>query len=151
MIEPNPNRTAFLTMIAVSEGTAGKGDDGYNVLVGGGRFNSYADHPRQLVHLNAHLESTAAGRYQILARTFDAYKTIAGVTDFSPPSQDQIALVLIRERGAILPIDRGNVDDAIARIKTLWASLPGAGYGQHENSLIALRQAFTSAGGALAV
>jgi muramidase (phage lysozyme) len=77
-----PNLQAFLTMIAVSEGTASIGDRGYNCIVGSrvGRallFTSYADHPRVKVQLRVDdpktlvdegLWSTAAGRYQILAR-----------------------------------------------------------------------------------
>ena len=45
----SPNLKAFLDMIAVSEGTAGKGNDGYNVIVAGNLFDSYDDHPRKLV------------------------------------------------------------------------------------------------------
>ena len=61
-------------MIAVSEGTAGKGDDGYNVIVGGALFQGYNDHPRKLVWIRQGLASTAAGRYQLLKRYYDAYK-----------------------------------------------------------------------------
>ena len=38
----NKNRKAFLDMIAHSEGTAGHGDDGYNVMVGGKLFDDYS-------------------------------------------------------------------------------------------------------------
>ena len=63
------NRKAFLDMIAHSEiGQAllDVSDNGYNVIVGSTAqhpdlFNSYADHPRKLVRLNAKLSSTAAG------------------------------------------------------------------------------------------
>lgn len=65
------NITAFLDMLAVSEGTAGHGDDGYNVLVGGDLFHGYDRHPNVLVTLNSKgLKSTAAGRYQFLRRTW---------------------------------------------------------------------------------
>lgn len=146
-----PNEKAFLDMIAVSEGTAGIGDNGYNVLVGSTSthpllFNSYADHPRIL---NDALDSTAAGRYQLLARYYDAYKQLLDLPDFSPASQDAIALQQIKERHAIDNINNGDFNDAVGECANIWASLPGAGYGQHENKLAALRNAFVSAGGTL--
>jgi len=146
-----PNQKAFLDMIAFSEGTPKYGNKrGYNVIVGGSLFTDYADHPRQLVQVNARLRSTAAGRYQLLARYFDAYKTQLHLPDFSPDSQDAIALQQIRECHAIEDVDAGNFDEAVSKCAHIWASLPGAGYGQHENSLAALRSAFEKAGGVLA-
>ncbi len=144
-----PNQRAFLSMLAFSEGTLGKGDDGYNVDAGGKLFTSYADHPRILVHLSANLESTAAGRYQILARTFDAYKAMLGLPDFSPASQDAIALQIIKEKQALNDVESGHIDDAITKCCKVWASLPGAGYGQRENSFDDLEDAYLDAGGTL--
>ena len=57
----------------------------------------------------------------------------------SPKSQDAVALQT-RERGALPMIDRGDIRQAIDRCSNIWASLPGAGYGQFEHkadSLIA--------------
>jgi len=73
------NMRAFLDMIAYSEGTDKAGqptkDRGYDVLVGGGLFAGYADHPRKAIKLpRLGISSTAAGRYQILARYYDVYK-----------------------------------------------------------------------------
>ena len=54
----------------------------------------------------------------------------------------------IKERGALPMIDRGDIRQAIDRCENIWASLPGAGYGQFEHkadcSLIAK---FKEAGG----
>lgn len=145
------NIAAFLDMIAVSEGTAGKGDDGYNVIVGGSLFNGYADHPRKLVDLpRLKIKSTAAGRYQLLSRYFDAYKKQLKLKDFSPESQDAIALQQIRERNAIGDIVAGRFDEAVKKVSNIWASLPGAGYGQHENKIERLRLAYSNAGGVVA-
>ena len=50
-----------------------------------------------------------------------------------------MALQQIKERGALPMIDRGDIRQAIDRCN-IWASLPGAGYGQFEHkadSLIA--------------
>jgi len=146
----SPNLQAFLDMIAVSEGTAGKGDNGYNVIVGGALFESYDDHPRKLVWLRPGLASTAAGRYQLLSRYYDAYKKQLNLPNFSPLSQDLIAIQQIRERGALEYIEKGYINVAIDKVKNIWASLPGAGYGQHENKLDKLITAYKDAGGTVA-
>ena len=51
-----------------------------------------------------------------------------------------VALQQIKERGALPMIDRGDIRQAIDHCSNIWASLPGAGYGQFEHkadSLIA--------------
>lgn len=152
----NGNIKAFLDMIAVSEGTAGQGDRGYNVIVGHSPkhpnlFTSYKDHPRKLVSIPQWgIKSTAAGRYQLLARYYDAYRKLLGLKDFSPESQDAIAIQQIKECRAIPDIEAGRFDSAVARCAHIWASLPGAGYGQHTNAIEKLRAAYIAAGGTVA-
>ena len=146
------NRVAFLDMIAFSE-IGGQqlmnSDDGYNVLVGSTPakpllFASYADHPNVL---NAALKSTAAGRYQILNRWWRIYKAQMRLPDFSPVSQDRYALQQLSEHGALPYVDAGRFALAVSRCANVWASLPGAGYGQHENQLAHLLAAYQAAGG----
>lgn len=153
------NQKAFLDTIAFSElghALMAASDDGYNVIVGSTPrkpilFDSYADHPRRLIDLpKLGIKSTAAGRYQLLARYFDAYKKQLKLKDFSPACQDAIALQQIRERRALEDIEAGRFAEAVRKCKNIWASLPGAGYGQHENSLALLEAAFIAAGGTLA-
>lgn len=153
------NEKAFLDMIALSElgsGLLRVSDNGYNVIVGSTPrkpilFQSYADHPRKLVVLSRYgVKSSAAGRYQLLARYYDAYKKLLGLSDFSPASQDMIALRQLREEGALPDINSGNFAEAVRKCSNIWASLPGAGYGQHENKLEKLQAAFQAAGGVLA-
>lgn len=145
------NLKAFLDMIAVSEGTKGKGEDGYNVVVGGTFFHDYADHPRIVVNLpKLGIKSTAAGRYQILARYFDAYKKQLNLSGFWPDDQDKIAIQMIKECKALEDIKAGRIEDAITKCRSRWASLPGAGYGQHENKIADLRVAYQNAGGMFA-
>lgn len=132
------NRRAFLDLIAFSEGTYGHGDNGYNVMVGGSLFDSYVDHPRKVVTINMKgqkIRSSAAGRYQILGRYYDAYKQSLGLKNFTPGEQDAIALQMIKEQKALDSIDAGNIEEAIKRCANIWASFPGAGYGQHENNM----------------
>lgn len=145
------NERAFLDMLAVSEGTYGCGDNGYNVLVGGDLFHDYSHHPNVLVTLNSKgLKSTAAGRYQFLKRTWDSLALKLHLHDFSPASQDLGALELIAERGATGDVRSGRFANAVAKCAPIWASLPGAGYNQRENSLQSLEAAYIRAGGTLA-
>ena len=44
-------------------------------------------------------------------------------------------------------IDRGDIRQAIKHAATLWASLPGAGYGQFEHKADSLIAKFKEAGG----
>lgn len=142
------NRDAFLSMVAVAEGTKGKGDDGYNVIVGGKLFSGYSDHPRIKVWIRSiQAYSTAAGRYQIRRSIFDHYKAVLNLADFSPSAQDAIAIKLIRECRALEDVDAGRFDAAVAKCRSRWASFPGAGYGQPEKKIEALRAAYESAGG----
>lgn len=158
MSKQTGNRGAFLDAIAYSEigpELLAVSDDGYNVLVGSTPdnprlFTSYADHPRIRTFVHPGMVSTAAGRYQLLARYYDPYTKLLGLHDFSPESQDAIALQQTKERDAIHDIDAGRFDVAVAKVRNIWASLPGAGYGQHENDIALLRQAFQVAGGMLA-
>ncbi|TBW08568.1 lysozyme [Azotobacter chroococcum] len=149
------NVCAFMDMIAWSEGTDnGKQptrDRGYDVLVGGGLFAGYADHPRKLISLPLlGIKSTAAGRYQILSRYYDHYRKQLGLPDFSPISQDKIAVQLIRECRALDDIKAGRIEQALRSCRSRWASLPGAGYGQHEHATDDLLAQFIAAGGVLA-
>ncbi|MEG2568244.1 MAG: glycoside hydrolase family 104 protein [Acinetobacter sp.] len=147
----NPQRKAFLDMLAWSEGTDKPGqptkNHGYDVIVGGALFSDYSDHPRKLVTLNPKLKSTAAGRYQLLSRWWDAYRKRLGLKDFSPASQDAVALQQIKERRALELIDAGDIRQAIDRCSNIWASLPGAGYGQFEHKVDNLIAKFKEAGG----
>lgn len=150
------NQRAFLDLIAYSEiGPAllAVSDNGYNVIVGStpqapDLFTSYADHPRKSVWCTdshgGRFRSSAAGRYQILCRYFDSYALLLHLPDFSPMSQDAIALQLIKECHALNDIENGDIGIAITRCCSRWASLPGAGYSQHENKMGDLLAVFNS-------
>jgi muramidase (phage lysozyme) len=144
------NVCAFLDMLAWAEiGPAllASSDDGYNILVGGQLFAGYADHPDIYI---GRFDSTAAGRYQLLHRWWTPYRDLLHLPDFSPISQDHVAIQQIRERGALGDIIAGRFDQAVIKVANIWASLPGAGYGQRECAIDDLRTAYTNAGGTLA-
>lgn len=154
------NTRAFLQTIGISEGTVTSPitkNDGYDVIVTGidmqpEIFTNYSTHPfsngRIAKVINSKgLTSTASGKFQILARYYDFYKKQLCLPDFSPDSQDKIALQLIAECHALDDIDAGDFDSAVYKCRSRWASLPKAGYGQHENNIEKLRAAYTAAGG----
>ncbi len=145
------NVRAFLDMLAHAEGTTRYGDaDGYNVLVGGGLFDGYDDHPRQLIALPAYgISSTAAGRYQFLSRTWDDLVRRFDLPDFTPNSQDAGALALIRQCKALALVRAGRAAEAIHACRRIWASLPGAGYGQRELETAELIDVYQAAGGSV--
>ena len=153
------NRKAFLDMLAFSEiGPAllAKSQNGYNVLFGGQLFTSYTNHPNRKITrvvLGRQIRSTAAGRYQILARfwypspTHPGYKAQLGLRDFGPAAQDAVAIQMLKEQRALQDVDEGRLSAAVAKCANIWASLPGAGYNQPEKTMEALRAAFVAAGG----
>ncbi|MGM3172489.1 glycoside hydrolase family 104 protein [Dickeya lacustris] len=157
------NLSAFLDMLAFSEGTATHPltrNRGYDVIVTGldGKpeiFTDYHDHPFASgrpgkIFSKQGLRSTAAGRYQQLYRYWPTYKAQLKLPDFSPDSQDSLAIQLIRERRALDDVIAGRIERAIEACNNIWASLPGAGYGQREHKVERLIAAYQQAGGVLA-
>jgi muramidase (phage lysozyme) len=149
------NRTAFLAMIGQSEvGAAliGETDSGYNVLCGATpsnplTFSDYSTHPNVL---NQALDSTAAGLYQINHPTWLTLCSQMGVSDFSPATQDAMAIQLITNKGALADVDAGNFASACQKCGPVWASLGFNNYGQPTNALSTLQGWFQAAGGTLA-
>ena len=151
MVEINNQRKAFLDMLAWFEGTDNgrqkTRNHGYDVIVGGELFTDYSDHPRKLVTLNPKLPNQQAP-------DATSFFPVGGMpTAKSLPerllseSQDAVALQQIKERGALPMIDRGDIRQAIDRCSNIWASLPGAGYGQSEHKADSLIAKFKEAGG----
>lgn len=140
------NVLAFLDMLAWSEGTSTikASDDGYNVIVGGELFTDFSRHPGQLVWLPRYqIHSTAAGRYQFLLRTWNAIVRVYGFKGrFTAEAQDLAAIKLLTECKALPAIQAGRIEDAIALAAPIWASLPGAGYGQREHALTRLLEVY---------
>jgi muramidase (phage lysozyme) len=154
VIDAPANVRAFLDTLAWCEGTAGKGEDGYNILVNDGGadefFHSYKDHPRVRVFLKGpNVYSDAAGRYQILSRWWDQYKTRLHLLDFMPENQDRYAINLIKECKAYNLIVGGAITDAFTACRSRWASLPGAGYNQRERTMAECLAMFVKAGGTI--
>ena len=121
---------------------------GYDVIVGGELFTDYSDHPRKLVMLNPKLKSTGTRRTLTASFLFAGCLPQAAWPErLSPKVRDAVALQQIKERGALPMIDRGDIRQAIDRCSNIWASLPGAGYGQFEHKADSLIAKFKEAGG----
>lgn len=131
---------SFLDMLAWSEIGAeilAQSDNGYNVLVGSTpqhilTFPSYNTHPNIY---NKITNSTAAGRYQFLYKYWPSYQKMLNLPDFGHDSQDRWAVQLIKECGALPMILNQQIETAISRCSSRWASLPGNSYNQHINSM----------------
>lgn len=138
-LQNNPQVRQFLDVIAHSEGTAGRGNNGYNVEFGGGLFNDLSKHPatvHKFTNLNGETQNTtAAGRYQIIAPTAKELAKQLGTKDFSPATQDKMAIALINQHGALDNVLSGDYAGAINKLGQTWASLPSSPYPQPKNDL----------------
>lgn len=163
-VDPNTaaaNLAAFLTMLRQSEGAD------YSTCYGNSHtIQNFSDHPAVTgewtgvvlpdsyctnAGFSPGCKSTAAGAYQMRKATWLAKKAQLGLTDFSSASQDQAAIQLITDRGALGAVQSGDVATAVYRCRNEWASLPGNSYGQAGNQTVdQLTAWFQSAGGSLA-
>lgn len=156
-----PNQSAFLSMIAHSEGTDLQPDP-YRVCYGYKHvIVNMKDHPavtgewlgESLASLGpqyAHSISTAAGRYQINKPTWLHCKAALRLMDFTQQSQDDAALFLVKQCDALDAVNAGDIQVAIERCSNTWASLPGSTSGQPVRQLAALLDAYKELGGQLA-
>lgn len=155
-----PNLAAFLTMLSHSEGSD-RAVDSYRVCFKFSHvISSFADHPacdgewkgESLDFLGGKyigMISTAAGRYQINRPTWKRLKDTLRLGDFTPTSQDDAAIELIKRAGALTMVNDGRLEDAIARCCQIWASLPGGTNGQPHLAIADEQVAYEAAGGSL--
>jgi muramidase (phage lysozyme) len=94
--------------------------------------------------------SSAAGRYQITLPTFMRLRAILRTTGFGPSVQDDMAVQLIKEQGALDLVMGGQVTDALTRCSAIWASLPGSDSGQPQTEIADLLHTYMNDGGSLA-
>jgi len=133
-----PHQKALLDTIASTE------SPGYNVLYRNFGFDDFSRHPDVPVRIlkgpNKGLVSRAAGRYQMLGRTWNEQKEKRNLPDFSPENQDIAAWEYAKERYSINELDgeRANdkLDDVLQsgnaeriarageRLAQTWTSLP---------------------------
>ena len=123
----DPNVIQFLNLIARAEGTERYG---YNTAFGGGQFTDLSRHPntkKQFTQTDGKVnESSAAGRYQFIKKTWDSTANKYGLNDFGAVNQDLGAIALIMENGALKDVQSGNYKGAIDKLGNIWASFPSA-------------------------
>lgn len=126
------NVAAFLWMIRVCEGTSGP--DGYKTMFTGKKFDDFSKHPNEPISAGINgkgITSTAAGAYQFLTSTWNQCQRALSLPDFSPKSQDQACVYLLKQQRALEAIKKGDFTTAIQRTNKIWASLPGSPYNQN--------------------
>jgi len=118
----NTNVKAFLAAIAAAEG----GD--YNLKFGGVKgkkndkwqFTDFSTHPGA----GSGGKMTAAGMYQIIKKTWRYNGEKMGLTDFSPETQDLLAVEILRSLRVIDKIVEGDINTALSKASEQWAALP---------------------------
>lgn len=125
---------AFMQTIRHCEGTTG--DTGYRIMFNNVPItNGLVDHPRTIITAGSY-QSSAAGAYQILTKTWDTLTSRhSELTDFQPATQDKACYYLLLGRDAINSIRANDISGAIMKCNREWASLPGSPYGQPRKTL----------------
>ena len=153
MVEINNQRKAFLDMLAWSEGTDNEDVRKPEIMVMTSLWaESYLlimNHPRKLAPAKP---KTQINRRRTLSGFFPVetgcLPQAAWPERLLRKSPDAVALQQIKERGA-LPMIKSVVISSGNRplLRIIWASLPGAGYGQFEHKADSLIAKFKEAGG----
>jgi len=115
------NVAAFLRVIRERESS--QDDSAYTVLNGGSHFFDFAAHPYKGQRTPP---GKAAGAYQFIASTWGDVEQQYGMPDFSPGSQDAGAVARLVYRGALDDVMAGRFEQAVAKCRLEWTSLPGA-------------------------
>ncbi|MBK7082866.1 MAG: glycoside hydrolase family 104 protein [Betaproteobacteria bacterium] len=139
------NVKAFLRVIRERE--SGQGADAYLMINGGGHMAGFASHPWHDIPTTQ--GSKACGAYQFLGTTWAGLCEQYEFSDFSPESQDLGAIALIHERGALQDVIAGKFDAAVAKLRKVWTSLPGASESSASWTLDKARAVYVNYGGLL--
>ncbi|MFC6690958.1 MULTISPECIES: lysozyme family protein [Pseudomonas] len=111
----NKNVKAFLVAIAESEGGSYHAKYGYGwapgFKTGKWTFTDESTHPGA----GHGGKTTASGMYQITIATWREYAEKMGLTDFTPNTQDLIAVDILRTLGVIDKIKAGDIPGAMPR------------------------------------
>ncbi len=117
----DPNVQKMLNLIGKAEGAE------YDTIVGGKKkITDFSAHPNIVGLRTAQGPSKAAGKYQITKSTYDQYAPKLGIRDFSPASQDKIALQILHDTGALKDVLKGKFNSAVEKAGSTWMSLPSS-------------------------
>lgn len=164
----DPQVAAFLYAIRCSEHNAADVASGrdYQTFYSGLRFVDMTDHPVITGELKGvklpdamckaagygpGCVSTAAGAYQITRPTWVEFRELSPrLPDFSPASQDAAAARILERLGVRRLLYAGDVQGAIMKASTRWASLPGSTAKQGGRTMAFVLDKFSQAGGTYA-
>lgn len=136
-----PMERALLDTIAYTEGTRGRGKDGYNVTFGYRYYDSCTRHPNIKISSGQYV-STAAGRYQFLYGTWQGLK----LGSFWPENQERGGVKLVNRRKVSIPAARPltatEFANAMDRLSYEWSSLPPGRYGQPIHTMQQVRREY---------
>lgn len=149
------NVRAMLRVIRHGESDEENDDRAYRMRWGGlgnppAFFDDFWRHPRIFEPTTGDRVSSAAGAYQITATTYDDFAPGLGISDFTPHSQDLIAVAIMAAEGALAALVDGRFDDAIGLLRGRWTSLPGAEENNPRWTLDAAREVYQKWGGTFA-
>jgi muramidase (phage lysozyme) len=99
----NPKVQAFLTLIETAEGATYRSRYGDHVNGTRRPFDSYATYPA------ATPSNTPQGRYQVILSTYNFESARLGLTDFSPQTQDIMAVDMLVQNHAIGSVVAGDL------------------------------------------
>lgn len=140
----SPRLSAFLATIRWAE-TGTSEPESYRKLVFNGTFDDFSTHPqkKQCAPINGkNVCSTAAGAYQMLNKSWQDLAPKLNLKDFSPESQDKMAIEYIRRNNALNDVEAGKFDTAVCKVGRVWASFPCNSYGQPQRPLAKLRSVY---------
>lgn len=155
----NKNIKAALIAIRKCEGTSNQ--DGYRFLFGSKssnaiRFTGFSTHPNIRKEYTDKAQkkifTTAAGAYQIIKGTYDMLCKKYGFNDFSPATQDLMAVAIFDSEGVLNGVAEGKFfnPEVLDKLNNQWASLPMAGFNQPEKDLATVKKYYLDAGGNIA-
>lgn len=133
----SPRMQAFLATIRWAE-TGTSTTESYRKLVFNGTFDNFSTHPliKQCASINGKKTcSTAAGAYQMLDKSWWDLQPKLKLSDFSPESQDRMAIEYIRRNRAISDVESGNFTQAACKVGKIWASFPCNSYNQNPKTI----------------
>ena len=147
---------AFLDTISWAEtGTSDRSTSyTYIAFKGADRIKNFSTHPfvdtgvkpssncAFIPSIGRRLCSSASGRYQVTDFNFQELKSKGIVKDFSPISQDAIALYYIKNKGALNDVLEGRFEKAVCKVGNVWASFPCNSYNQPQKVISKLKEIY---------
>jgi len=126
----DPRVWAYLDTIAYAEGYKSGKPVGYDTRFGDNPnaknrhlIDNYEKFPDKRGGKFNGVPQSASGRYQIIGTTYDEFSKKLGLSDFSPDSQDMMAVQMLIDGGVVKALWHGDFSSAVDR-SGKWASFP---------------------------